>query len=49
MTVNNGSMVTGYLLAQGGRLVFNNVGTAATASQIALQKDVENTAPVLVN
>ena len=49
MTVNNGSMVTGYLLAQGGRLVFNGVGTAATASQIALQKDVENTAPVLVN
>ena len=49
MTVNNGSMVTGYLLSQGGTLVFNGVGTAATATQIALQKDVEKTSPVLVN
>lgn len=49
MTVNDGSMVTGYLLAQGGKLVFNGVGDAKTATQIALQKDVENTAPVIVH
>ncbi|OYU70555.1 MAG: hypothetical protein CFE28_11485 [Alphaproteobacteria bacterium PA2] len=48
ITVNEGSMVTGYLLAQGGKLVFNGKGDAVTAAQIALQKDIENMAPVIV-
>jgi hypothetical protein len=48
ITVNEGSMVTGYLLAQGGKLVFNGKVDAVTAAQIALQKDIENMAPVIV-
>jgi hypothetical protein len=48
LTINEGSMVTGYLLAQGGRLVFNGKKDAATAAQIALQKGIEDMTPILV-